>query len=126
MRLGHIRIPKSPKSSPDARRLLEAIYKQEGSWQKVANRLGLTNRAVAWQMSKGVISDTTEMKIALKLARRRSRMAFAGLKLPKEPIDIRHEIIKDAVADVRRALSKLRTLTEDANGSNDTAEATNS
>lgn len=119
------RLPKSPKSSPDARRLLEAVYKQEGSWQKVSDRLGLGNKGAAWQMAKGVLCDTPQMKVALRHARRRSRMAFAGLKLPKEPVDLRHELIKQAATDVRRALSILKSLTEDGNGSNDATEATN-
>lgn len=105
------RLPNKLKSSPDARRLLEAVYKQEGSWQKVSDRLGLGNKGAAWQMSKGTLHDTPEMRVALRYARRRERMAFAGLRLPKEPIDMRRELIQEAAKDVRRALAKLNSLT---------------
>lgn len=116
------RLPVKPKSSPDARRLLEAVYQQEGSWPKVARRLGLGSPAAAWMMHRGRMGDTPEMKVVLKYARRRSRLAFAGIRLPKQPIDMRAELIKQATGEVRRALSILNSLMEEP--SNDSINPT--
>lgn len=120
------RLPNKPKSSSVARRLLEAIYKQEGSWERVAQRLGLKNRGHAWEMAKGIRHDTPEMKAAVRRAEHRAHRAFIGLKVSRQEVDVAPELIRLALTDLDRLRSKLRSLiTEDGNGSNDATETTN-
>lgn len=113
MRKSRPRLPSTLKSSPDARRLLEAIYKQEGSWPKVAKRLKLGSAAAAWKMAKGQLHDTDEMKIALRSARRRERLGFAGVRLNNEQTNLATDLLKLAALDADRLLKRLKKLLRD-------------
>lgn len=110
MTASHTVRPVKPKSSPDARKLLWAIYKQEGSWPKVTRRLGLTNSGTAWKMAHGQLHDTAEMKAVLKLARARRERAFVGIRVDRQAVNIEREIARAALADIEHVQRKLKSL----------------
>lgn len=106
----HIKLPTRPKSSPDARKLLAAVYGQEGSWPKVARRLKLSSAAAAWKMAHGQLRDTDEMKAVLRIARRRRERAFAGMRMDANGGNVQAELVSMALNDLKAVERKLRSL----------------
>jgi hypothetical protein len=118
--------PEKPKSSRDARRLLAAIYAQEQSWRKVAERLGLKNPGHAWEMAHGKRHDTPEMKAAVKNAKAREARAFAGFRVERVDRNIDNELVKRALAQTSALQSTLKALnTEDTNHDGTSQPTTN-
>lgn len=107
-------IPSKPKSSAAARRLLALVYEQEGTWQGVANRLGLPSRGQAWKMAKGCIGDTPAMRAAIRKAEGRAAKAFAGVRITQGDRIRDHELVAQVIKDMRRSINALNTLLEDS------------
>jgi hypothetical protein len=104
-----------PKSSVDARRLLEKARRVPGqkrprSWQQVSVMCGLPNRAVAWKMAYGLLADTPEMRALVRKAKERARRAYYSvLKASRNPLN---ESAIDLEVAQRKADSALRELKE--------------
>lgn len=93
---------KTPKSTPEARRLIRAAMKKFKSERAAARALGLPNQAQLNKMRRGLIGDTPAMKIALKRAEERARRAWK-FQLPLDD----DGIPKLAVAALWRELKSL-------------------
>lgn len=109
MKKSHTVRPEKPKSSPEARRLLDAAYKLEGSWPKVAKRFGLTPSA-AWQMAKGKLADTRRMKVVIRNARRRSEKSFLGYRVKETEQPINQTILKQSLHSLKMIEKQLVQL----------------
>jgi hypothetical protein len=93
------------KSSPEARRLIEAALRRaKGSERKAAHALGLPNQAQLNKMQRGLIRDTPAMKAALIRAGQRAKRAWSFVPQPSGPCDV---VDKAAVATLWRELKAL-------------------
>jgi len=106
--------PKPPKSSRGAIRLLGELYKQERSWAKVAERLGMDKRrkGMCWQVFKGQLRETSEIKAAVRRAKSRERRAFAGFRVPKVEANLDREQLQIAKSELHRVLTIINSLLE--------------
>lgn len=102
--------PKTGKSSKYARELLWGVYRQERSWQKVADRLGLKNRGHAWEMAMGKRHDTPEMQAACKNAKARERRARLGYRVERVDRNVDRELVRQARVQVAALASTLKAI----------------
>lgn len=101
---------KAPISSAAARRLCEAAVKRYGSLRKAAAALGLKSHGQLYQIMKGRMRDTAEMKAALRRADRRAKRAWELVRDegPAPHIDV--AALRGAISVVDRQLKLMREL----------------
>src|SRR3972149_1713647 len=119
--------PKPPKSSRGAIRLLGELHRQERSWAKVAVRLGMDKKRkdVCWQVFRGQLRETSEIKAAVRRAKARERRAFAGFRVPKVEANLDREQLQIAKSELHRVLTIINSLLEvPTNGRNKTQTTT--
>jgi len=99
--------PKTPKSSPEARRLIRSVLKQaKGNQSEAARRLRLPNQGQLYKMLNGLMKDTPAMKAALMRAKKRAERAWA-----MEREDVKPVVCADQVrAELRNIAHKIEAL----------------
>lgn len=103
-------LKKAPISSAAARRLCEAAVKRHGSLRKAAKALGLKSHGQLYQIMKGRMRDTAEMKAALRRADRRAKRAWELVRDegPAPHVDV--DALRGAISVVERQLKMMREL----------------
>lgn len=103
-------LKKAPISSAAARRLCEAAVKRYGSLRKAAAALGLKSHGQLYQIMKGRMRDTAEMKAALRRADRRAKRAWELVRDegPAPRVDI--DALRGAISAAERQLKLMREL----------------
>ena len=103
-------LKKSPISSAAARRLCEAAVKRHGSLRKAAKALGLKSHGQLYQIMKGRMRDTAEMRAALRRADRRAKRAWELVRDegPSPHVDV--DALRGAISVVERQLKMMREL----------------
>jgi hypothetical protein len=95
------------RSSPAARRLINAVVKEKGSEVKAARALRLPNSAQLSKMRRGLLKDTPAMRAALTRANARARRAWALAPAPAPVADL-----ETARAQLTIVMQSLETLAE--------------